>query len=944
MSETLTLPPSPAPLDRLLKIGWVPGELAEAAAFASPQPVLDLVRRLCFRRVRGASLGPGAPSGTLPFEIPAALASAQAPFGFLAANRFGEAVVAVGTSGQHEAELVSGLRALVGGPEPEPLQLGGLLEGTNAATCLVGLPPSEGESRPEALRSAADLLFDALGDAPFALLVFAAPEPEVRLARLLQELREGAEALDRTYLQLERQANVDRAALRARDLLDRAAAHVQQGAVQPLWRASVLALARDPATAQRVASLWATAINAASSERTIPLQVFSCAPSSAGRPPHLNLFTSQQMARLCPLPARDRAGFARIWSCTFDVDHPQHPNDLALGEIVDRHRPSGRWFGIAPEVLSRHTLVAGHTGAGKTTTVQRLLATLADREVPFLVLEPAKHEYAALRSAVPGLRAFGVTATGRLGHEPLYLNPLAFPAGFPLHTHLDLVRSALTASYGLVPPAPYLLEQALYEAYERRGWDLVSGAHPLAGDELAFPTLSDLVASVELVVARAGYDGELTRNLRSALLTRLGSLCRGPKGVCFDTPASLLDTELLDRPVIVNLSELGSDEEKALVMGLLLVRLFEVRSLAAPTSPLQHLLVVEEAHRLLRRTAERAVDDGNMAHQAVQTFVHLLAEMRAYGQGFLAVEQLPTKLAPEVVKLAGTKIVHRLLPEDDRQLVGSTMGLSEDQRRMLGLLEVGEAAAHSEGMDSAVRLRVPHDDCESKEQLRDAISEAPPRPETLLGWWRTRSASASRLGLPEVRRSADGVLTVGLMDGAVGDALAILRSAVEDGISPSNREGSKRLMHTALEEALLRRATFYGWGSACWSDLRQALKRGPREAARKMRELLATDPRRHASCASPAQNPCSWGYEAERLAKDPRLLSDLEEAFLAPADAMASELGSAFREACDRVFQAPDVARSPELRRCAAGVVLSQWALSRTTRDLLLDKVREAKA
>ena len=140
---------------------------------------------------------------------------------------------------------------------------------------------------------------------------------------------------------------------------------------------------------------------------------------------------------------------------------------------------------------------------------------------------------------------------------------------------------------------------------------------------------------------------------------------------------------------------------------------------------------------------------------------------------------------------------------------------------------------------------------------------------------------------------------------------------------------------------MLRRSAFYGWGSEAWCELRRALTRDPREAIRKMQDIIADRRIRHAGCAVAALDSCSWGYEADRLAEDGRFLADLEEAFLAPADVLASELGSAFQEACDRVFYAPDAARSAGLRQCAAGRALSRWSLSRKSRDLLLQKARE---
>ena len=49
--------------------------------------------------------------------------------------------------------------------------------------------------------------------------------------------------------------------------------------------------------------------------------------------------------------------------------------------------------------------------------------------------------------------------------------------------------------------------------------------------------------------------------------------------------------------------------------------------------------------------------------------VSLLAEVRAYGQGIMIVDQIPTKLAPDVIKNTGLKIAHRIVSGDDRAVL-----------------------------------------------------------------------------------------------------------------------------------------------------------------------------------------------------------------------------------------------------------------------------------
>ena len=112
----------------------------------------------------------------------------------------------------------------------------------------------------------------------------------------------------------------------------------------------------------------------------------------------------------------------------------------------------------------------------------------------------------------------------------------------------------------------------------------------------------------------------------------------------------------------------------------------------------------EEAHRLLRQPRGQA---GGAAAHAVEMFAGLLAEIRAYGEGLIIAEQIPAKLIPDVIKNTAVKIVHRLPAADDREAVGATMNLTEDQSAYLVTLVPGEAAVFTDGMDYPLLARMP---------------------------------------------------------------------------------------------------------------------------------------------------------------------------------------------------------------------------------------------
>jgi hypothetical protein len=72
------------------------------------------------------------------------------------------------------------------------------------------------------------------------------------------------------------------------------------------------------------------------------------------------------------------------------------------------------------------------------------------------------------------------------------------------------------------------------------------------------------------------------------------------------------------------------------------------------------------------------------------------------------VEQIPTKLASDVIKNTSLKIIHRLVAETDRKLVGSMMNLTEEQQKYLVGLTPGEAVASAEGWSEGCCVSIPN--------------------------------------------------------------------------------------------------------------------------------------------------------------------------------------------------------------------------------------------
>jgi len=213
-----------------------------------------------------------------------------------------------------------------------------------------------------------------------------------------------------------------------------------------------------------------------------------------------------------------------------------------------------------------------------------------------------------------------------------------------------------------------------------------------------------------VIVEETGYGREVTDNVRGFVRVRLGSLRLGTAGRFLDGAHQLDFGKLLDANVVLEIEDCGDDRDKAFLTGAVLIRVAEhLRAWHRREAPgpvvLRHLTVVEEAHRLLREPPP-GTGSGPAAH-AVEMFADLLAEIRAYGEGLIIAEQIPSKLVVDVLKNTAVKICHRLPAADDGTVVGATMNLRDEQSRYLVTLLPGEAAVHADGMDYPLLARMP---------------------------------------------------------------------------------------------------------------------------------------------------------------------------------------------------------------------------------------------
>lgn len=360
-----------------------------------------------------------------------------------------------------------------------------------------------------------------------------------------------------------------------------------------------------------------------------------------------------------------------------------------MGEVFENNRVK-----LDLESLTAHCFITGSTGSGKSNTTYKIIDELISQKnnVKFLVIEPAKGEYKLAFGGMPDINIF---TTNPRYYDMLSINPFEFNGEIHVLEHLDRLIEIFSACWPLYAAMPALLKASFEKAYVLHGWDLNHSVHINRGNG-KFPTFKDIVEILPKLLKESKFSDEVKGNYVGSLVTRIESLTNGLVGQIFLGHA-IDDDVLFNQNTIVDLSRIGSVETKALLMGMLVLKLSEFRqSTSLGTNlPLKHVTILEEAHNLLKRTStDQNQESANVQGKSVEMISNSIAEMRTFGEGFIIVDQSPTSVDISAIKNTNTKIIMRLPERNDCEVAGCSIGLSNEQIMELTKLDKGVAAIY----------------------------------------------------------------------------------------------------------------------------------------------------------------------------------------------------------------------------------------------------------
>ena len=421
-----------------------------------------------------------------------------------------------------------------------------------------------------------------------------------------------------------------------------------------------------------------------------------------------SLLSSKELAMLLSLPHKSVPGFPVVEHVSLAKEVIRNNESLmkrevSLGCIFDLGKAyTENRVKLDVKSLTQHVFVTGSTGCGKSETIYKLINETKQVGTKFLVIEPAKGEY---KNVFGDVNVFG---TNPLIMPLLRINPFSFPTGVHVLEHIDRLIEIFNVCWPMYSAMPAVLKKAMLDAYESCGWDLRLSVNRLSQGEDVYPSFLDLFLSLEKVITESAYSEEVKSNYSGALLTRVESLTNGLNGEIFSVN-ELSNMVLFDENCIIDLSRVGSQETKSLIMGILIMRLSEYRMIGAntPNSALKHLTVLEEAHNILKRVStEQSQEGSNMAGKSVEMITNAIAEMRTYGEGFVIVDQSPTSVDKAAIKNTNTKIVMRLPDEDDRKVSGKAAGMNDKQIDEIAKLPTGVAVVYQNDWVSPVLCKI----------------------------------------------------------------------------------------------------------------------------------------------------------------------------------------------------------------------------------------------
>jgi hypothetical protein len=367
--------------------------------------------------------------------------------------------------------------------------------------------------------------------------------------------------------------------------------------------------------------------------------------------PYAKAAADEEAEEAGALPAAPAAPLRRL---------PSHPA-VMLGSHEDGGQVHWAPFETEAKLLNFGILVTGDPGSGKTQTLNVLIDGVARMGFPVCIFD-FKNDYSE-RSFVQaiGLKVHDVRRHG-IPFNPLMPSASEDGQAQPIE-HIFTISGVLKRVFGLGDRQTATLREAMKEAFERRG---INPQKWVDADSIRPPSFDDVIAILE-EQKEAKNPQAISLLDRIAPLFELGLF---PKSDELPVPFEAM----LDEKLVLSLFALPTDEIKAALAELIIIRLHGVLVRRAQPRKLTRLLVLDEAWRVAHSTH----------------LENLAREGRAFGAGIAIGTQYPGDLPPDLSGALDTKIyLKNQQPDHKKAVVRALCGTNSgpDALNLHGILE-----------------------------------------------------------------------------------------------------------------------------------------------------------------------------------------------------------------------------------------------------------------
>lgn len=323
---------------------------------------------------------------------------------------------------------------------------------------------------------------------------------------------------------------------------------------------------------------------------------------------------------------------------------PEFP--IVVGQI--NNRTQNEKLCLLPKDFSYMTAIWGVPGQGKSVLSLSLIKQLWDKRIPSLIIEPSKHEYRALANFFP--------QDVRIVRDMKHFNILEPPKGVDQYAWSEVVMTLLNMSCKLP-------DDSSLAGYYRQAYLKSTPRTP-----------HQMIKCYRKIMENEGFRGNQSADFVQAGRSRLYaffSYFNGDQGKWnqeldeynkYYSPFNIED--LLSSPVIIELSSITTPRMKSAWVYFILQHLYaHIQQRQSQSDCLRNLLVLEEAHNILRKTSDEEV---------LANVANILAEARALQLGVVISDQSPKSLDPSCTSMAQNVFSFKVVDKEDRDIIANS--------------------------------------------------------------------------------------------------------------------------------------------------------------------------------------------------------------------------------------------------------------------------------